>query len=64
MNEYIEFLKNRRGPAGDLYLTSSHAEHLIRWLEVYVKDAKQMEESIAELQKLLKINIRKNSETE
>lgn len=62
MNEYIEFLKNRRGPAGDLYLTSTHAEHLIRWLEVWLREDSRMKESIAELEKILKINIRKNSE--
>jgi hypothetical protein len=34
MNLMVNAIKEKMGPGGDLYLTKTHVEHLLRWLEI------------------------------
>lgn len=53
-NEISELVKTSLNPAGELYLTRAKAIQLIRWLEVTERAWKQQEESMVNLNKLLK----------
>ena len=63
MNELIEAIKSKRGPGGDLYLTKTHADHLIRWMEICEESWKQGEAAVKELQTILKLTRGKNEGT-
>ncbi len=55
MSDLIEMLKEKRGPGGDLYLTRTHADHLLRWVQIVEKQLEIAQDSISELQKIMKM---------
>ncbi len=55
MNELLKLLKTARSPGGDLYLTKTHADQLIRWVEISNKMIDAGDAAIRELKQILEL---------
>lgn len=55
MSELLKLLKSAQSPGGDLYLTKTHADQLIRWVEISTKMIEAGDAAIRELRQILEL---------
>lgn len=62
MDDMIQALREKIGTLGDLHLTKTHAEHLIRWIEIVTKQLQDQAAVINSLKLELEFHILQMSE--